>query len=76
MENEESMLLKGLWEDYFSIAEKYSEQLPYDLFASALIRFNVKLLMDCTFDHEEALDMIKTATEGGIRDHIETRKMK
>lgn len=62
-----------LWEDYLALAEKYSDLMPAHEFAYALIQLSVKMLMDIAPRHGVALETIKTATEEGIKWHVEER---
>ena len=64
---------RELWEDYFALAEKYSELLPAHDFCFALIQLSVKTLMDLAPRHGVALETIKIATEEGIKWHVEER---
>ena len=64
---------ENLWEDYLSLAEKYSELMPCYEFGFALIQFSVKMLMDQAPRHGVALETIKVATEEGIKWHVEER---
>lgn len=66
--------LRELHIDYWNLAEKYSDRLECYEFGYALIQLNVKLLMDNAPRHGVALETIKTATESGIKWHVEERE--
>lgn len=65
---------QDLWEDYLALCEKYRHTMPVYEFGYQLIKFNTKMLMDTAPRHKVALDTIKTATEEGIKWHVEERR--
>lgn len=57
--------IDNLWEDYLTLAEKHSENMPPYEFGYALIRFSTKLLLDTAPNEERAMEVINLAIESG-----------
>lgn len=60
--------------DYAALEEKFGRLLPIHEFGYVLIRLAVKRLMDEAPRHMVALETIKTATEAGIKQHVEEKE--
>ncbi len=64
---------EDLWQDFLAVCEKYDMLLPAHEISYLLIEASVKMLMDIAPRHGIALETIKTATEEGIKWHVEER---